>query len=52
MYITNYVVQKEGKIKYDLFGAVNYVGSLSGGHYHCDIKQENILVKYDDSYIN
>ena len=48
--ITNYVVQKEGKIKYDLFGVVNHVGSLSGGHYHCDIKQENIWVKYDDSY--
>ena len=50
--ITNYVVQKEGKIKYDLFGVVNHVGSLSGGHYHCVIKQENIWVKYDDSYTN
>ena len=48
--ITNYVVQKEGKIKYDLFGVVNHVGSLSGGHYHCDIKQENLWIKYDDSY--
>ena len=48
--ITNYISQKEGKIKYDLFGVVNHVGGLTGGHYHCDIKQENIWIKYDDSY--
>ena len=48
--LTNYVSQKEGKIKYDLFGVVNHVGSLTGGHYHCDIKQENSWIKYDDSY--
>ena len=48
--LTNYIAQKEGKIKYDLFGVVNHVGGLTGGHYHCDIKQENIWIKYDDSY--
>ena len=48
--LANYVSQKEGKIKYDLFGVVNHVGGLTGGHYHCDIKQENIWIKYDDSY--
>ena len=48
--MTNYITPKEGKIKYDLFGVVNHVGTLSGGHYHCDIKQENNWVKYDDSY--
>ena len=48
--MTNYITPKEGKIKYDLFGVVNHVGTLSGGHYHCDIKQDNIWVKYDDSY--
>ena len=48
--LTNYISQKEGKIKYDLFGVVNHVGGLTGGHYHCDIKQENCWVKYDDSY--
>ena len=48
--LTNYISQKEGKIKYDLFGVVNHVGGLTGGHYHCDIKQENVWIKYDDSY--
>ena len=48
--MTSYITPKEGKIKYDLFGVVNHVGTLSGGHYHCDIKQDNIWVKYDDSY--
>ena len=48
--LTNYISQKEGKIKYDLFGVVNHVGGLTGGHYHCDIKQENSWIKYDDSY--
>ena len=48
--MTNYITPKEGKIKYDLFGVVNHVGTLSAGHYHCDIKQENIWIKYDDSY--
>ena len=48
--MTNYITPKEGKIKYDLFGVVNHVGTLSGGHYHCDIKQNNIWIKYDDSY--
>ena len=48
--LTNYVSQKEGIIKYDLFGVVNHVGGLTGGHYHCDIKQENSWIKYDDSY--
>ena len=48
--MTNYITPKEGKIKYDLFGVVNHVGTLSGGHYHCNIKQENVWIKYDDSY--
>ena len=48
--MTNYITPKEGKIKYDLFGVVNHIGSLSGGHYHCDIKQDNMWIKYDDSY--
>ena len=48
--MTNYITPKEGKIKYDLFGVVNHVGTLSGGHYHCDIKQDNNWIKYDDSY--
>ena len=48
--LTNYITQKEGPIKYDLFGVVNHVGGLTGGHYHCNIKQENVWIKYDDSY--
>ena len=48
--MTNYITPKEGKIKYDLFGVVNHVGTLSGGHYNCDIKQDNLWIKYDDSY--
>ena len=48
--MTHYITPKEGKITYNLFGVVNHSGTLTGGHYHCDIKQENIWVKYDDSY--
>ena len=29
---------------------MNHSGTLTGGHYHCDIKQENIWIRYDDSY--
>ena len=48
--MTNYITPKEGRIKYNLFGVVNHSGTLTGGHYHCDIKQENMWIKYDDSY--
>ena len=48
--LTKYITQKEGKITYDLFGVVNHVGGLTGGHYHCDIKQEDTWIKYDDSF--
>ena len=48
--LTNYEAHKEGIIKYNLFGVVNHVGGLTGGHYHCNIKQENMWTKYDDSY--
>ena len=48
--LSKYVTQNDGQIKYDLFGVVNHVGGLTGGHYHCNIKQENIWTKYDDSY--
>ena len=48
--MTNYLTPKEGKIKYNLFGVVNHSGTLTGGHYHCDIKQENNWIRYDDSY--
>ena len=48
--LTNYITPKEGKILYNLFGVVNHSGTLTGGHYHCDIKQENNWIKYDDSY--
>ena len=47
--LTNYMCSKETKIKYDLFGVVNHTGGLTGGHYHCNIKQENTWIKYDDS---
>ena len=48
--LTNYESHKEGIIKYNLFGVVNHVGGLTGGHYNCNIKQENMWTKYDDSY--
>jgi hypothetical protein len=47
--LTNYMCTKDTKIKYDLFGVVNHTGGLTGGHYHCNIKQENSWIKYDDS---
>ena len=36
---------------YDLYSVVNHNGNLSGGHYSCLVKQDNIWVKYDDSFV-
>ena len=37
---------------YDLFAIINHNGSLSEGHYHCIIKQNNKWIKYNDSYVS
>ena len=41
----------KGKI-YDLFGIVNHIGSLSGGHYYSIIEQNNKWIKYNDSNVS
>ena len=48
--LRDYVVSSRICGKYDLFGVVNHCGGLTGGHYHCNIKQDSIWIKYDDSY--
>jgi hypothetical protein len=43
--------QDKSKI-YELFGVVNHIGSLSGGHYHSIIKLNNDWIKFNDSSIS
>ena len=50
--LDNYLMQKNKKNKkYDLFGVINHIGSMSKGHYYCSIKQENKWIRYEDSYV-
>uniref|UniRef100_A0A8C1IQ05 USP domain-containing protein n=1 Tax=Cyprinus carpio TaxID=7962 RepID=A0A8C1IQ05_CYPCA len=36
---------------YDLYAIVNHSGSLNGGHYYADIKDENGWYRFDDSVV-
>ena len=50
--LDNYLMKKNKKIKrYDLFAVINHMGSMSKGHYYCNIKQKNKWIKYEDSYV-
>ncbi|XP_059392362.1 ubiquitin carboxyl-terminal hydrolase 7-like isoform X2 [Carassius carassius] len=37
---------------YDLYAIANHSGSLNGGHYYADIKDENGWCRFDDSVVN
>ena len=36
---------------YYLYSVVNHNGNLTGGHYSCLVKHDNMWVKYDDSFV-
>ena len=49
--LNNYLMEKNKKMKkYDLYAVINHIGSISKGHYYCNIKKGNKWIKYDDSY--
>ena len=50
--LEKYLMQKKKKNKrYDLYGIINHRGTLSQGHYYCDIKKGNKWIRYDDSFV-
>ena len=50
--LNNYLMKKnKNNKKYDLYAIINHLGSISKGHYYCNIKQGNKWVRYDDSYV-
>ena len=49
--LKDYTAQKKSTIKYDLYGVINHGGTLTGGHYYCILKQKNIWIRFDDSYV-
>ena len=50
-YLTEFDNSEKYKI-YDLYGVVNHLGNLSGGHYYSIIEQNNKWIKYNDSEVN
>ena len=50
-YLTNETNPEKNK-KYDLFGIINHIGDLSGGHYFSIVEQNNKWIKYNDSYVS
>jgi hypothetical protein len=49
--LKDYTAQKKNTIKYDLYGVIYHGGTLTRGHYYSIIKQKNIWMKFDDSYV-
>ena len=49
--LKDYITQKKIAPKYDLFGVIYHGGNLTRGHYNCIIKQKNVWMKFDDSYV-
>jgi len=51
--LNNYVISKDGDLKYDLFAISNHYGGLGGGHYIAFAKNfmNNQWYKFDDSYV-
>jgi hypothetical protein len=50
-YLVDYSMSKsKGYHTYDLYGVVNHMGSLGGGHYVSMMKQGSKWIKYDDSH--
>ena len=50
--LDNYLMQKNKKNKkYDLYAVINHIGTMTKGHYYCNIKQGNKWIRYEDSYV-
>ena len=49
--LKDYTSQKKISQRYDLYGIVNHLGTLTQGHYFSIIKPKNTWMKFDDSYV-
>ena len=49
--LQNYVSQKNINYKYSLFGVINHIGSLEGGHYYSTFNINNKFIEFDDSQV-
>ena len=38
--------------KYNLYGVVNHVGTLTHGHYYCSLNERGIWFNFDDSFVS
>ena len=52
LHLQDYVSQKNINYKYNLFGVINHLGSLEGGHYYSYFKINNNFMEFDDSQVN
>ena len=50
--LQDYVSQKNIKYIYNLFGVINHLGSLEGGHYYSYFNINNKFIEFDDSKVN
>ena len=50
--LDTFLMQKnKNNKKYDLYSVINHIGTMTKGHYYCNIKQGNKWIRYEDSYV-
>ena len=49
--LKDYTSQKKLTQNYDLYGIINHIGTITGGHYYSIIKPKNTWMRFDDSYV-
>ena len=50
--LQDYVSQKNINYHYNLFGVINHIGTLEGGHYYSIFNLNNKFIEFDDSQIS
>ena len=49
--LKEYMANKKNVPKYNLYGVVNHVGTLTRGHYFCSLNKRGQWFNFDDSYV-
>jgi ubiquitin C-terminal hydrolase len=52
LYLHDFVSQKDINYKYNLFGVINHIGSLEGGHYYSIFNINGKYIEFDDSQVS
>ena len=52
LFLHDFVSQKDINYKYNLFGVINHIGSLEGGHYNSIFKINDKYIEFDDSQVS